>query len=236
MLKVRHYSITPSAFPSYKYVCGRVPQLHKRYTELLEEIGVNERTKHQTFGSVDVFLIDNHNETVTLQIEDLISEQSLIQLKEINCVNENNHFTSLKQIQSTCIAPIIIPEDLKDTEDDLVLERFKPKMFVIKEFESPKPFCDGIIFTTKEQVVDDISDDLEKEVLKSIKTECENVKMLLDKRKLLEKGKHFKNNHRENIEPGKKDENEMHKDIDEGGKNRNGEFDFNLLNLSNLYK
>ncbi|XP_060592877.1 uncharacterized protein LOC132747495 [Ruditapes philippinarum] len=200
MSKVHHYHISMSAFPSYKYVCGRVSQLHKRYEDLLGEIGVNGTIEHPKFDTcgVDVFLIDSPNDSVTLQINDFISNRSFIQ--HVKGLSFKDGMPALTTHQggtySGMIAPILIPEALEDSVELQGLKNVKTKLFVIRDNklnDKLKTYSDGRIYTTKEQVVDDVSDELEKEILKSIKLEYEHVKILLDKRKSFDKGNNCQN-------------------------------------------
>jgi hypothetical protein len=220
MLKVHHYHISKSAFPSYKYVCGRVPQFHKRYEDLLGEIGVNSTIEQPNFDtcSVDVFLIDSTNDSVTVQIEDLISNRSFIQhVKGLSLKDWMPALTTHPgRSHSGMIAPVLIPEALQDSVELQSLKNSKTTLFVIRDKlnEKLKTYSDGRIYTTKEQVFDDVSDELEKEILKSIKLECENVKILLVKRKSFGKGNNCQNHQRRVNDFRKKETNEKYVNIE----------------------
>ncbi|XP_045182461.2 uncharacterized protein LOC123541121 [Mercenaria mercenaria] len=194
MLKVQKYRVTPNAFPAYNLARKRVPPLHQRYVELTGELGINGRLEIPEFGSIDLSIVENLNMQKSLDISDVVPKRSSIeQTEEANVENIAAYLEGQVVNESGSIELVLFSEYcVSRKEISLLSKTYKDRVFVIIEEAESNPesnglaACYNVLKTTKENINDNVGDILERLVLKTITTECENVKLLLDKKKLLD--------------------------------------------------
>ncbi|XP_045181511.2 uncharacterized protein LOC123540492 [Mercenaria mercenaria] len=198
MIGVRSFLGPPECFAPYCYLSKYIFDINQRYAELAKILGFSDSLETPKFGWLNIHICEQQKCMKSLDITDVISRKGYKSIDVKGQINHKNLGTFLERnetLKSTNVSLVLINNSLellsevnalKSTEKDIlfiiILDKTNEKQSISK-CQTEERSSGNVLITSRENVNDDIGDMLERIVLKTMKTKCENVYKWLNEMK-----------------------------------------------------
>ncbi|XP_053388299.1 uncharacterized protein LOC128551461 [Mercenaria mercenaria] len=200
MITVSSFEASPESFAPYSYACKYSSNLHKRYAEIAETLGLHNNLETPCFGRLNIHICQQSHCKKSLTVTEVISTKgckTLLEKGHFECKSLRSFLERSATSKSAYMNLVVINEGPENLEEVTALNDRHCNMLLIviadenseglaeSKYQAERSVNGNIIITSRAKLNEAIGDELERIVLKTIKTKCENVDKWLNEKKCL---------------------------------------------------